>query len=133
MVPHMAPKKFLLIDDDYTVKILFEAALEELEQPVEYEFRSGASEALEYLEKCRLTDQHPDFILVDLKMPVMDGFEFIAHYEKQFFAAWPDTRLFVLSSSVSEKDKALALRLRPVRDFITKPIVAPKLAGLLAG
>ena len=128
----MAPKRFLLIDDDYTVKVLFEAALEELEQPVEYEFRSGAPEALEYLEKCQQTDQHPDFILVDLKMPVMDGFEFIAQYEKQFFAAWPDTRLFVLSSSISEKDKAQALRHRPVRDFITKPIVAPKLAGLMA-
>ncbi len=128
----MLPKRFLLIDDDYTVKILFEAALEEMEQPVEYEFRSSAPEALEYLEKCRQSDQYPDVILVDLKMPVMDGFEFIAHYEKQFFAARPQTRLFVLSSSVSEKDKALALRHRPVRDFITKPILAPKLAGLMS-
>jgi CheY-like chemotaxis protein len=128
----MPPKRFLLIDDDYTVKILFEAALEELDQPVEYEFRSGAPEALEYLEKCRQTDQYPDFILVDLKMPVMDGFEFIAQYEKHFFDARPETRLFVLSSSVSEKDKALVLRHRPVEDFITKPIIGPKLAGLMA-
>jgi CheY-like chemotaxis protein len=128
----MLPKRFLLIDDDYTVKILFEAALSEMDQPVEYEFRASAPEALAYLEKCRESDQYPDVILVDLKMPVMDGFEFIAHYEKQFFAARPHTRLFVLSSSVSEKDKALALRQRPVRDFITKPILAPTLAGLLA-
>jgi CheY-like chemotaxis protein len=127
----MQPKRFLLIDDDYTVKILFEAALEEVEQPVEYEFRASAPEALEYLEKCRQSDQYPDVILVDLKMPVMDGFEFIAHYEKHFFTDRPETRLFVLSSSISEKDKALALRHRPVRDFITKPLLAPKLAGLM--
>ncbi len=128
----MPPKRFLLIDDDYTVKILFEAALEELEQPVEYAFQPGAPEALAYLEKCRLTDQYPDYILVDLKMPVMDGFEFIAHYEKEFSAARPATQLFVLSSSISEKDRALALRHQLVKDFITKPIVARKLAGLMA-
>lgn len=127
----MPAKRFLLIDDDFTVKILFEAALEEIDQPVEYEFKSSAQEGLAYLEQCRQTDLYPDYILVDLKMPVMDGFEFIAQYEKHFFAALPRTQLFVLSSSISEKDKAQAMQQKPVKDFITKPIVAGKLAGLI--
>jgi len=127
----MTAKRFLLIDDDFTVKVLFEAALEEIDQPVEYAFRPSAGEGLQYLENCGQSGPFPDFILVDLKMPVMDGFQFIEQYEKRFFEAQSDTQLFVLTSSISERERAIVLQQRPVKAFITKPIDAGKLKRLM--
>lgn len=127
----MKTPTILLIDDDEIIQLLFEETLREVSADVAYEYRRSAQEGLNYLISCKEQGTFPRYIIVDLKMPVMDGFEFIEQYEKEFYARHPQTKLFVLSSSISDKDKTKAFEFDSVRDFVTKPLKAEKLSRLL--
>jgi DNA-binding response OmpR family regulator len=63
----------LVVDDDESIRELFRRALEEDGWTVD-EAENGAV-ALELV-----ADRHPDLVLLDLMMPVMDGFDFVLHF-----------------------------------------------------
>jgi PAS domain S-box-containing protein len=65
----------LVVDDDEGIRSLFQRALSEDGWTVD-EAENGAI-ALALAERNR-----PDLVLLDLMMPVMDGFEFVMHYRK---------------------------------------------------
>lgn len=66
----------------------------------------------------KLKDFHPDIILCDLMMPVMNGFEFIENLRK--LPLFENTPLIFVSAraEVSEKEKAMSAG---AIDYITKP------------
>ncbi len=68
-------KPILLIEDDYTDKLLVKRALDELKITNELVHTVNGEEALEYLRN--EANESPCIILVDLNMPRMDGFEFM--------------------------------------------------------
>lgn len=71
-----------------------------------------------------VAQKKPDLILLDLLMPVMDGFEVITHLR-----ANDDTKeipIIVLSALNSEEDITKAFRLG-ANDFINKPVIMEKL------
>ncbi len=73
--------------------------------------------------------QKPDLILLDLMMPVMDGFEVIRQLR-----ANPDTagiRIVILSALNSNDDIVRGYQLG-ANDFITKPIIMEKLLNSVA-
>jgi CheY-like chemotaxis protein len=132
MMGNTKPKQLLLIDDDSIIPILFEAALSEIKTPVHYTYMDNGTKALSYLKShIQDLDTFPDIILIDLNMPLMDGFEFIEQYEQDFFQLFPQTQNIVLTSSVSERDRSRALQYKSVKGFISKPLKAEKLASLL--
>jgi CheY-like chemotaxis protein len=65
----------LVVDDDESIRALFRRALDEDGWSVA-EAANGA-EALERVSACR-----PNIVLLDLMMPVMDGFEFLLEFRK---------------------------------------------------
>jgi CheY-like chemotaxis protein len=66
----------LVVDDDEGIRALFNRSLTDDGWTVD-EAENGAV-ALE-----RVGDRRPDLVLLDLMMPVMDGFEFVMHFRKQ--------------------------------------------------
>ena len=71
----------------------------------------------------------PDLILLDLMMPVMDGFEVIEAVRDN--PAWADVKIIVLSALNTNDDIVKAYNLG-AQDFITKPIVMDKLTNSVA-
>ncbi len=65
----------LVVDDDEGIRSLFKRSLTDDGWTVD-EAENGAI-ALE-----RVADRPPDLVLLDLMMPVMDGFEFVLHFRK---------------------------------------------------
>jgi CheY-like chemotaxis protein len=61
----------------------------------------------------------PDVILIDLNMPKMNGFEFLAKLKTM--EDMKDIKVFVLTTSDEREDKAVAAKLG-VSGFITKPL-----------
>lgn len=71
-------------------------------------------------------------ILLDLNMPVMNGFEFLDAYAN--YSANKDLKIviYVLSSSLNTRDKEKALSHPFVRQYLTKPIDAMQLQEILS-
>lgn len=73
----------------------------------------------------------PEVIYVDLNMPILNGFDFIELFERNFVAQHPETRLFMLSSSLRNEDRHRALMFRSVHDFVSKNDIDSFLQGTL--
>lgn len=71
----------------------------------------------------------PNIILLDIMMPVMDGFEVIRKVREN--PAYADIKIVVLSALNSNEDILKAYSLG-AQDFITKPIVLDKLTNSVA-
>ncbi len=123
----MKIERLLLIDDDELNNYIVNCILEDTKLANNFNFKTDGENALQYLYKCQATQQFPDLILVDLKMPIMDGFEFIEQYEKRFLQASPQTQLIVVTSSIREIEKQKALNFKSVKNFINKPLNEEKL------
>lgn len=71
----------------------------------------------------------PDLILLDIMMPVMDGFEVLSTLRAN--PKWADVKVVVLSALNSNEDIVKAYNLG-ANDFISKPIVLSKLVHSVA-
>lgn len=71
----------------------------------------------------------PDIILLDLNMPVMNGWQFLDKFQKLTFGNKP--QVFIVSShfDASEIEKGRSYEL--VRDFISKPLVSQNLKDII--
>ena len=118
----------LLVDDNENTNFLHQMLLEDMGITEEILFAGNGLEAINLIQK-RISSKQacPELILLDINMPVMDGFEFIEEFERKFLQRFPKTALFVLSSSVSENDKTKALGYQSVKGFLPKPLLSNQL------
>jgi CheY-like chemotaxis protein len=123
------PKIFLL-DDEEINDLIFSSILED-EHHIQYHYEYDGWKALQFLHYRELEKSFPDFIFVDLNMPQMDGFTFIEFYEKKFFESFPNTKLFILTSSILSRDKGKSHQYPSVISLINKPITRSKLFEII--
>src|SRR6266853_2902470 len=73
----------LLVDDDDTDLVLFDLAVEKTELDIRLQTLTAGRQAIDYLEgegvyADRSLHPLPDVVVVDLKMPELSGFNFLA-------------------------------------------------------
>ena len=122
--------RLLLIDDDEITNFAVDAILSRAESIESYEIKDNGWDALAFLQECQ-DDQFPNLIFVDLNMPEMDGFEFIERYQNLFWQGHQLTKINVLSSSVSEKDRQRALSYSCVSEYTYKPLTEQTLTSII--
>ena len=83
-------------------------------------FINSAANALDVLEAYK-EEEFPDFIIVDINMPFISGYEFAEIFTKKFGNKYPNSYLFVYSTSIHSKDILKAKTINGVEDFISKP------------
>lgn len=123
--------RVLVIDDDEINNFTVDAILSRTDFVDEYEIKDSGWNALEYLQNAEEAQAYPDLIFVDINMPEMDGYEFLERYEHKFWNKHIDTRVYMLSSSISEADKEKALSYRCIYEYITKPLNRSKLSKII--
>jgi CheY-like chemotaxis protein len=98
----------LLVDDDETTNFLHRRLLSRLNVAKKITVATNGEEALQFLQNnCQppFDNQNcPMLIFLDIKMPVMDGFEFLEEYENLAPALNPEIRIVMLSSSGNPVD-----------------------------
>ncbi|MGX5688243.1 response regulator [Arcticibacter tournemirensis] len=114
--------KVFIIDDDPIHQRIAQIMIVKHSIYDEYSSYLDAAKAIEYLEHNRDTDDLPDVILLDLNMPGLDGWDFLDKYDKLKPFFQKDIKIYIVSSSVDEKDKVRAESYSMVSGFISKPL-----------
>ena len=125
--------KILLVDDDKTNQYVTYLVLDELQVARQVVLFPNGHPALEYvLQHClpEGKDYCPDLILLDLKMPVMDGFEFLAQLHQLGQTAFIQAAVVVLTTSENDLDY-LQARHWQVKDYLVKPLTVEKMRAFL--
>lgn len=116
---------FLLIDDDEDDRELFQIAIDELEQPINFYGVDSCCKALEQLEQKHV---QPDFIFLDLNMPQMSGKECLRKLKESAELLHIPVTIFSTSSDPRDKEETSNLG---AFDFITKPSKTSELVKIL--
>lgn len=107
-------KRIILIDDDPDDQIFFRDAVHAIFPGLPCETISTCREALKLLEN----PPNPDFIFMDLNMPVMSGFECLAYLKKQPLYRDIPVVIFTTSKNPNDINKTKALG---AKWYMTKP------------
>jgi len=113
-----------IVDDDEIFLMLARASLKSIYPQAEYFTANNGEEALQLLEK-----QTPSLLFLDINMPVMNGWEFLAALEKsKNDIGFP---IYITTSSVAPEDKKKAKDSQLVKGFIEKPISLEKIKSVV--
>ena len=102
-------KKILIAEDNDSNFILMTYILKKYYQ---FERAKNGQEAVEMAEKNTY-----DIVLMDIKMPIMDGLEATKAIKEKF----PDLPIIALTANAFDSDRQLALE-AGCNDFISKPV-----------
>ncbi|MHB8206754.1 response regulator [Mucilaginibacter sp.] len=112
-------KTCLLIDDNYIDNFVTRKILESSNFVEDIVVRQSPTEAIESLLTGAII---PDVIFLDIRMPLMNGFEFLEEYDKLVFPNKENIKIYMLSSSLDPADMQKSELNKHITSFIHKPI-----------
>lgn len=122
MTAERNPANTWIVDDDsiyvYGLKKLI--GIKELNTRLSH-FING-QEAIYALKKAKEDHQLPDVILLDINMPVMDGWEFMNEFAKLKPQTGKNITVYIMSSSIDLNDIHRAKNISEVSDYLFKPV-----------
>jgi CheY-like chemotaxis protein len=126
--------KVLLVDDDDISNYLTEVLIQKLNFSGDIEVYKNGEEALNYIRNCMFnhdTVKCPELVILDINMPVMDGFEFLEEFEKLQKNNNIDIPVVMLTTSNYNNDIQKAKKYK-VAGFVNKPLTEEKFLEILA-
>ncbi len=116
-------KKTLLIDDNRIDNIINKKILQNNQFAQDIEVFDSARLALLHLQKSVADFKDlPEVIFLDIKMPEMDGFEFLEEFEKLAANVSQKCQILMLSSSMDPYDTKRANEMDSVKSLLNKPL-----------
>ena len=125
----MKINSILVVDDDENDQFICEYTIRKFDPSIRILKAFDGSEALDILHS-----ETPNAIILDINMPVMNGFEFLDRYAEEFEVHAPVVAM--LTSSHLGKDRERAMQYSFVKSYFEKPLQADHLrimAELLDG
>ena len=129
MVFQSGKQTLLLVEDSEDDAFLFQWNLKEAKSPFTVHHVGNGAEAIDFLRKASNSSALPDVVLLDLKMPVLNGFDVLSWMQTQTFSR--KVPVFVVSGSAQEEDKVRAKQLGAL-DYFVKPVTAADLRRIAA-
>jgi CheY-like chemotaxis protein len=119
----MKQLKIFIIDDDSVISFLAKKTIDATNVSSKIrDFQEGC-EALAFLKEfCDAAEELPDIILLDISMPIMDGWHFLEEYALLMPKMSKKNNLYMFSSSISQIDIERAKNNPLVKDYIFKPL-----------
>ncbi|THU34034.1 response regulator [Niastella caeni] len=108
--------KVLLVDDDEATNFLAAMAIKSLDIADEIEVAGDGLVAYEWIKQ----NNCPDIIFLDIRMPRMDGFDFLDNLKE--INVCNKAKIVMLTSSTRLEDKQKALSYKSVIEYFEKPL-----------
>jgi CheY-like chemotaxis protein len=125
--------KFLLIDDDTIATMLYSMVLKRaLGDSIDVQSFNNPEEGVYHLKNELKNSEvkSQTFLFLDINMPILMGWDVIDLIDKMDDNIKEQITIYMLSSSISQKDKKRALDHQLVSDFIEKPLTLEKIHAL---
>lgn len=118
-----------LVDDDPIFVFITRKILEKLGQrPVIEVFGDGKAGFDELSKRLENHQELPGIILLDLNMPVWDGWDFLDECRKLMLP--PEMQIYIVTSSKSPEDMKRTEQFSDVTGYLVKPLQEETLAAL---
>lgn len=113
--------KLYIIDDDELIHTLYGLYLNELVTGYEVESFYNGFDAIKHIQDHASEGwTAPDIILLDVNMPIMDGIEFLTHFDRITDQINKQPTIFIVSSCLMDDD--YLKNLKHVTGVFSKPI-----------
>src|SRR5882757_8136909 len=119
-------KRILLVDDNEADNVYHEIVLRRAGFDGRVDVCESGQAALDYLQR---SAQWPELILIDINMPGMDGFGFVAAVTTLLQGR--AITLVMLTSSGAAQDRQRAKSLATISDYLVKPLTVEAASKLL--
>lgn len=122
--------RILLIDDDASINFLHSEVLKFKAVSASYALLDSSPGALDTLRKSE-KEELPDLILLDLNMPVVNGWDFLDQV-KTFDEDIQNIPVVILTSSMNPDDIAKSKNYTNVIGFLSKPLDVDELTEVMS-
>jgi CheY-like chemotaxis protein len=122
-------KRIMLVDDDNVHHVVTGMLLKRLPYDIETSRAMNGLEAINML-KADLNEP-PDLILLDLNMPVMNGWDFLEIFKDLMSSFSKVPVICILSSTIAPDDIERSKMYDTVECFLSKPLLKADMQNLL--
>jgi len=106
----------MLIDDDYATNLFHQITITDANLAEELVICSSVDDAYDQLNQMEVS---PDFIFLDMNMPLKNAWDFLEVYDAEKYAK---TKVVILSTTKNPEDVEKANNNSKVFGFLTKPL-----------
>tara|TARA_R110002050_G_scaffold300400_2_gene469622 strand:- start:2528 stop:2917 length:390 start_codon:yes stop_codon:yes gene_type:complete len=124
--------KFAVVDDDVVFRLSAKMLINSLDGEHSIIMLENGEEAINFLYENRSQpDMLPEILLLDLSMPVLDGWEFLEQYLPLKDELTKDITIYIVTSSIDQADIKRAESISTVKGYLIKPISRAQLKELI--
>jgi CheY-like chemotaxis protein len=125
---------FCIIDDDPIYQFTTSLLLKKSDLVNKITLFSNGLEAINFLKnEMGNIENIPDILFLDVNMPVMDGWEFLEEYLLIKPMIPKKIVIYMVTSSVDEKDVLRAKNISALSGYLVKPISSQKIEEVILG
>ena len=117
-----------LIDDDEIYQYIFRRQVELSHPSSQIHIFPNGKKGFEYLlNSLKNPSTIPEYIFLDINMPIMDGWQFLEEFSAIEKKLTKDINIYLVTSSIDERDIAKANQIKQVKEYLVKPISEDKI------
>ena len=126
------PLNFIIIDDSKLDCFIAEKIIRNTGKAGDIKAFTNAATALDHIKSATppATDAKTT-VLLDIQMPVMNGFDFVEAFELLPEEVKEGYTVFMLSSSINENDLNRVKNYTSIKQFLNKPLTSSALSVIL--